>query len=77
MNEQYFDELAHFIEQSWDNLRWNIVIVILIYTLVRILFFIAAANYQAIKNAEAFDYDKLAKKIAKELKNTQTPQNQE
>lgn len=71
MNE-IAQELTLALEEIIYNLRWQVVVAIVIYTVIQIIFAIAIVNYAAAKNAEVFDYDKLAKKIAKEIKANRT-----
>lgn len=63
-------ELSMLYEEFMTNLRWQIAVAIIIYTVIQILFAIAIVNYAAVKNSKVFNYDKLAKKIAKEIKAT-------
>lgn len=62
------NQLASALSTQWDRLRWYIVIAVILYLVVQILIIIAIVNYAAVKNSETFDYDRLAKQIAKELR---------
>lgn len=63
---QGLEQLANQIDTINDRLRWQLVIAIIIYMAIQVLFSIAIVNYAAAKNAETFNYEKLAKAIATE-----------